>query len=181
MRHALPLALLLTGCVSAQPFDLTITNGDSAPTFLAAGESTGVLVGLQEEVGSQWVWLSSSLASMCMPECGAPLGAIVCADMAAELSAVYGLLPGESVTKSFDGEFWYVDTLNNCARATSLTGALRSRICHGPSAMIDSSGEVVDDVDASGLLDAPSGATVIDPSCEELDFTLDDPTVTVTD
>ena len=116
MRPILPLLLLLSGCVNAQPFDLTITNGGGEPTFIAAGESTGVLVGIQEEIGSQWVSLSRSLESMCMPECGAAFGPIVCADMAAELSAVYGLLPDESVSKSFDGEMWYVDTLNGCAR-----------------------------------------------------------------
>ena len=62
-----------------------------------------------------------------------------------------------------------------------LTGALRATICHGPSATIDSTGETVDTIDESGLLDAPSGASVDFAGCEELDFDATDPTVTITD
>jgi hypothetical protein len=180
MRHLLPL-LLLAGCANAQPFDLTVVNGDSRATFLSAGESTGVLIRIREEVGSQWVDLWTSQAAMCMPECGVLGGPIVCADMAAELGAVYGLLPGDSVSKSFDGDFWYGDTLNNCARRATLTGALRATVCHGPSAVIDSTGQVIEDIDESGMLEAPSGASVVSADCEELDFELSDPTVTITD
>ncbi len=172
---------LFAGCTPAQPFDLVITNGGDAPTFLSAGEGSGVLVGIQEEIGSTWFSLSSSLEGMCVAECGQLPGPIVCADMAAELTAVYGLLPGESVTKSFDGELWYYDTLNRCARPAPLTGALRAGVCHGTSAMNDYSGETIDDIDQSGLLDASSGGTVLNAECDEFDFTVSEPAVTVID
>lgn len=177
-----PLILIafLTGCVSAQPFDLTITNAGDEPTFLAAGEGSGVLVGVQEQIGSEWFGLASSLAAMCSPQCG-QLGSVVCADMAAELSTVHGLMPGESVSKSFDGEFWYYDTLNGCARQAPLTGALQATVCHGTSAQNEGTGEIVDDIDQSGLLNAPSGATVLDAECDALGFTVADPEIFVSD
>ena len=179
MRLVILLALL-SGCINAQPFDLTITNDGDGPTFLAAGEGSGVLVGVQEQIGSQWFFLSSSLEGMCSPQCG-QLGPTVCAGRAAELSAVYGLMPGDSVTKSFDGEFWYYDEVGSCARQAPLTGALRATICHGTSAQNEATGEIVDQVDQSGLLDANSGATVLAANCDDLDFTVADPDIVIAD
>jgi hypothetical protein len=176
----LPLLVLLAGCINAQPFDLTVTNGGTEPTFLAAGDSTGILVGIREEIGSTWVNLGSSRAALCAPECGVP-GQVVCAEMAAELGRVHGLMPGDSTTKSFDGEFWYVDPTGNCIRQAPLTGSLRANICHSPEAQDGNTGLPLDTPTESGLAGGNGGASLLAPVCEELDFTLDDPTVEVID
>lgn len=176
MRFAL-LLLLLNGCVAAQPFELTVTNDGDGHTFLAAGEGSGVLVGISEEMNGVDVPLITSLAFLCMEQCGVP-GQVVCADVAAQLAVVQALMPGDSVSKSFDGEFWYRDDLMNCARQAPLTGALSANLCHGTSYTDANTGEVVDTATESGIVGGNGGASV-NGDCELFPFTLDDPTVSI--
>ncbi len=179
MTRLLPL-LLLAGCINAEPFELTITNSGDQPTFLAGGDSSGVLVGIQEQMGSTWVALSTNEYAFCMQQCGVP-GAVACADMAAELGVVIGLMPDESATKAFDGEFWYVDPAANCVRQAPGTGALKATVCHSPDAQDSNTGDSIGPITEGGTYGQGGGASLVDAVCEEIEFSRSDPSIEVAD
>ena len=171
---ALSLSLLasltMTACVDPPPFDITIINSGAVTTYLNAGEGSGVLVGLQQEIGGQWRPLASSLANMCMERCGVP-GQVVCADVAAELLISHALLPGDSTTKSFDGERWY-ETDMGCAKRADLAGPLRATVWHDDE-IVDMNGDPVAEPSASGPVgDSGSEVMLSEAVAGEFDFDL---------
>ena len=168
MRH-LALALLLaaaSGCVNnTGPFDVTVTNVGSVTTYLHAGDSTGLLIAFEEEINGEWTFLSGSLEGMCQPRCGGPPGAITCADMAAELLTAHALLPGDSHSRSYDGEFWY-STDMGCARRAPLSGPMRVTVCHD-DVVVDFNGDPLPEPSESGPVDADGGEAMLeDANCE---------------
>lgn len=163
---ALALALLaLGGCAQAPDFNLVIENVGTETTWLRAGEGSGVLVQIEQEVKGEWVTLVPSLAWLCTEQCGVP-GAITCADVAAELSDAWALLPGDQAVREYtDKEFWYVDPVLNCAQKSSLQGGLRATVCHGPEAVDSNTSETIEEPDESGPTGGGGGAEVVDAEC----------------
>ena len=164
------LALLLGACAPPSAgFDITATNAATTARYVRAGEGSGLLVFLEEQIDGEWRGLASNLAFMCTAECGIP-GAIVCADVAAELSVVHALLPGDSVTKTWEAnEWWWLDDAANCARRATLTGSMRATITHGPGAE-DFNGAPLPEPAQSGVMDGE--ASVVDGVSEPLEFDL---------
>ncbi len=170
----LPLiaALSLSACIDPQPFDITLTNSGPTTTYLNAGEASGVLVALEQEVGGQWRPLASSLAFLCIEQCGVP-GRIVCADVAAELLVAHALLPGDSTVESFDGEWWY-ETDGGCARRADLTGPMRATIWLDDE-IVDMNGEPVPEPGSSGPVgDAGEEVMLAEAEARQFEFDLAD-------
>ncbi len=162
--------LCLTACADPQPFDVTITNTGATTTYLNAGEGSGVLMALEQEIGGEWRSLSPSLAFMCMERCGVP-GQIVCADVAAELLVAHALLPGDSTVRSFDGEWWY-ETDASCAKRADLTGPMRATLWHDDE-VVDQNGDPVDEPGTSGPVgDAGNEVMLSEAVAEEFEFDL---------
>jgi len=166
---ALALSLFVlsaAGCgAGVSPFDVTVTNVGDRTTYIHAGEGSGLLIGIEEEINGEFRGLSRSLAFMCMARCGDISGSITCADVAAELLVSHALLPGDSASKSFDGEFWYA-TDRGCARRAPLTGNLRVNLCHD-DAIVDQNGTPVDEPSASGPVGTGSAQVMLEsPNCE---------------
>jgi len=171
MRPALLLlaALLLTACPQPPPFGVTITNIGSAPTYLNAGQSTGVLMRIDQEIGGTWRPLATSLAALCVERCGVP-GQIVCADVGADLLVPHALLPDDSTVKEFDGEFWYTSDAG-CAMKANLTGPMRATLWHD-DVLIDQNGDVQDAPDSSGPVDTTGELMLEEPFEESFEFDL---------
>ncbi len=179
MTRLLPLlsAAALAGCssIADAPFDIVVTNAGGETVYVNAGESSGVLVGLAEEIDGQWTPLSTSLAALCAPRCSDPpgFGAIVCADIAAELLVPHALLPGDSASRSYDGELWYL-TPRGCARRAPGVGPFRGSVCHDTVAL-DSNGEEIDEPTTSGPVGSFEDEVFLpNPTCEDIDFTFED-------
>lgn len=168
MRLALPLALvclIVTGCPQPPPFDITITNAGTTTSYLNAGNSSGVLMRIDQEIGGTWRPLSSNLGFLCAAQCGTP-GPITCADAAAELLVPHALLPGDSAIRSFDGDFWYTTT-TGCAQKASLTGPLRATLWHD-GVLVDQNGDAQPEPTASGPVDdSGSGEFMLEDALEE--------------
>lgn len=158
------LALFTTGCPNPPPFDVTITNTGAVTTYLNAGDSSGVLMRMEQEIGGTWRPLSRSLAFMCMERCGVP-GQVVCADVAAELLVPHALLPGDSTVKSFDGEFWY-EADAGCAMRANLTGPMRATLWHDDVVIDTNTGDEVAEPTASGPM-SNSGELALQEATEE--------------
>ncbi len=166
--------LALSACAprNDDPFDVTIVNVGDVTTYLNAGESTGLLLAFEEQIDGEWTFLSTSLAGMCQPRCGAPPGAITCADMAAELLTALALLPGDSTSKTFDGEFWF-STPQGCVRRAPLTNPVRATLCHD-DAVVDFEGQPIPEPTESGPVGGPGdGAMLEQPNCEVFPIDLD--------
>jgi hypothetical protein len=162
--------LNLTACIDPQPFDVTITNSGAVTSYLEAGEGSGVLVRLEQEIVGAWRPLASSLAFMCMERCGVP-GQIVCADVAAELLVAHALLPGDSVVKEFDGEWWY-ETDARCAQRANLNGPMRATLRHDDE-IVDMNGDPVAEPSSSGPVgDAGDEVMLAEAAAEEFEFDL---------
>ncbi len=172
--RTLTLSLLacvgLSACVEPPPFDITITNGGAVTTYLNAGEGSGVLVGLQQEIAGEWRFLTSSLAFMCMERCGVP-GQVVCADAAAEMLVSHALLPGDSTMKSFDGEWWFETDLG-CAKRADLAGPMRATVWHDDE-IVDGNGDPVPEPTSSGVVGSGGNEVLlVEAVAEEFEFDL---------
>jgi len=165
--------LLAAGC-SAPPFEITVTNTGDVATYVSAGEGSGLLLLVEEEIGGTWRPLASSKAALCAPQCGLP-GAVVCAASAAELNVAHALLPGDSASRAYDTTWWWLDPAGACIRSTALTGPARATVCHGAAAQ-DADGVALDEPASSGVVGAGGGADVVDPVCEALPFDLSEGT-----
>ncbi len=162
--------LILTACPEPAPFDITITNSGTVTTYLNAGESTGVLVRLEQEIGGEWRSLFASPAFMCIERCGVP-GQVVCADVAAELLVAHALLPGDSTVKTMDGERWYETDLG-CARRADLSGPLRATVWHDDE-IVDFNGDPVAEPTESGPVgDSGNEVMLSEAVAEEFEFDL---------
>mgnify|MGYP000374136777 CR=1 FL=1 len=174
---ALALALPLVGCtaVTDSPFDLLVTNGGTETVYVQAGESSGVLVGISEQIDGEWVRLATSLSGLCAPRCSDPpgFGAIACADAAAEFLIPHALLPGDSASRSYDGELWYLAP-RGCARKAPGVGPFRGNVCHDRVAL-DQNGEEIDEPAASGPVGSFDEEVFLPaPVCEEIEFSFED-------
>ncbi|MCO4771601.1 MAG: hypothetical protein KDA24_16330 [Deltaproteobacteria bacterium] len=167
--------LSLAACGGAtEGFNVVVTNVGSVATYLHAGDSSGILMGIEEEVNGEWTSLSTSLAGMCTRACSAPPGAITCADVAAELLVAHALLPGDSGTKSFDGEFWFLNEGLNCARRAPLSGPLRVTLCHDTD-IVDFNGDPVEEPAESGPVGSASGEVMLAAAtCETFELLVED-------
>ncbi len=171
---ALSLSLLatvvLSACPEPAPFDITITNSGTVTTYLNAGEGSGVLVSLQQEIRGEWRFLASSPAFMCIERCGVP-GQVVCADVAAELLVAHALLPGDSTTKTFEGERWYETDLG-CAKRADLAGPLRATVWHDDE-IVDMNGDPVAEPTESGPMGSGNSEVMLaEGVAQEFDFDL---------
>lgn len=155
MRHAalaLFVLLPLASCADATlPFEVVVTNVGTEVSYINATEGSGILMGVQEEIDGEALSLSTSLAFMCAPKCSDPpgFGSIACADMAPDLLVTHALLPGDSASKSFDGEFWYFSEARGCVKRAPLTGPMSVRLCHDDT-IVDFNGDLVDEATNSG-------------------------------
>jgi hypothetical protein len=168
---SLVATLALSGCVNPPDFGITIMNTGTVTTYLDAGDSSGVLMKLEQEIAGAWRPLSPSLAFMCIERCGVP-GQIVCAAVAAELLVAHALLPGDETLKMFDGERWY-ETDAGCAQRANLTGPLRVTVWHD-DAIVDFNGDPVAEPTTSGTMGDGGGEVMLEeavPQSMEFDLT----------
>ena len=121
------LHLLLAACTVA-PVEVTISNPLSETRYIAAYDEHDLTV--EEPVAGGWEGLAPSVAWLCIEQCGIP-GQIVCADVAPP-SGAWVIEAGDSVTTTFEGEWWRANSTANgaCAERTALTGRARFTACH---------------------------------------------------
>ncbi|MCP4870329.1 MAG: hypothetical protein GY898_16620 [Proteobacteria bacterium] len=164
------VAVALAGC-TAPAFEIIVSNTGEETTYVEAGEGSGMTLRIEEEIDGSWRSLASSRSALCAPRCGAP-GAVVCAAMAAELNVVHALLPGDSASRTYDSEWWWLDPSANCIRQTALAGPARATVCHGPEAEFSNLAPWEEPVVSGPIGASEGGADVIDPVCEALSFDL---------
>ncbi len=165
-----PLFIFLaTSCAAPVPLEeIMVLNVGSEVSFLRAFDGSGILVGLQEEIDGEMVALTPSLSSLCTQKCSAPPGpsVVACADAAPDLLVAHALLPGESVSRSFDEEFWYRSETRGCAKRAPLTGALAVRLCHD-DAVVDANGEPLAEPTESGPMGSATEEVLLnEANCE---------------
>jgi|GEM_PF-2565757 len=174
MRAALFLALapahlLLAACTVA-PVEITIENAGDSARFISAYDEPEVFV--EEQTATGWRGLASSVALLCIEQCGQP-GMIVCADVAPPDGA-WVLLPGDSTTVTFEGEQWIRrdNGLTACADRTALTGNARFTVCHGTGAETFDGGALDAPAESGRVGGEPDFVQLIDSVCDTFEFDL---------
>lgn len=173
-RCLLLLLPLLTAC-QAPSFTVTLTNDGTDPTFMDL--SAGRLVSISEMRSDGEAAVTFSQFELCAPVCGS-VGGVGCAMSAPMFSSSFALLPGDSTDIEFaGGNAWYLSNgyEGQCIRRTALNLPIRVTVCRDDEIQ-DWNGDPIDPPEVSGIVEGVDGAVVVEPTCEQAEFDLDEST-----